>query len=76
MAAPVISAPASETRNAAMLATCSVCTHLEGSAPGLALRLASVFMVPGRMVFAVMPACLFSIAAVRISATNAAFEVL
>src|ERR1035438_6638667 len=44
MAAPVISAPASETRKAAMRATCSVCTHLDGSASGLALRLASVFM--------------------------------
>jgi hypothetical protein len=76
MAAPVTSFPASPASHTIRLATEVGCTHCDVSAPGISLRLARVSMVPGRMIFAVMPATLFSMATVRISKTNAAFDAL
>src|SRR5258708_36100243 len=74
IAAPVSCPPDSEARNAASAATLSGCTHFAGSALGLAFRLASVFIVAGRITFAVMPRSLFSRAAVCTSEVKAAFD--
>src|SRR5262249_2059719 len=58
------------------LATVEGRTHFEKSAFGMALRFAGVSMVPGKIVFAVKPASLFSKATVFISETIAAFDAL
>src|ERR1700722_711681 len=76
MAAPVTSFPAPPASHTIRLATDAGCTHVEVSAPDMALRLAGVSIVPGRITFAVMPACLFSSATVRISDTSAALDAL
>src|SRR5690242_12444863 len=76
IAAPVTSFPASPASHTIRLATEAGRTHCDVSAPGMALRLAGVSMVPGRMTLAVMPASLFSSATVFMSEENAAFDAL
>src|SRR5213080_3842569 len=72
MTAPVIFDAAGEAKCTSKAATCAGCTHLAGSAAGMAVRFLGVSMVPGRITFAEIP--LFSSATVRIKDTKAAFD--
>src|SRR5437763_4002081 len=74
--APLISLPASLANQTMRLAIEDGWIHLEKSELGIALRLAGVSIVPGRIALARSPASLFSRAAVLISETIAALDAL
>src|SRR6266581_9032306 len=72
---PVTCAARSYARNSARSATAPGCTHFDGSAEGIALRFAGVYIVPGKIRFAVSPASLFSSATVRTRVASADLKV-